>query len=100
MSMLLGLLDVRPPHWSGNVIERWDNDRFNRLESFATSYLWTDSGTLNVFRVGWMRETYRPAIVLHRAGSSDRPDAAAAKRLIAWLEGPWFTRLFRAWPLP
>ncbi|WP_127476716.1 hypothetical protein [Sulfurivermis fontis] len=228
MSRLLRLLDATPPHWGENVIARWDNDLFKRLEPFATSYLWTNSGSLNVFRVigtdhpdyqgqtwgwllrngkrmmlnlplhesnrgyylsddkkeptmsfittdghdwyvhcdgnhrtciakfdfhynglsemrglslhdwrfdhdlfgamsrlhelvtdrrlpvrlevtratvsrednpGWMREVYRPAIDIHREGGVYRVDAAAARRVIGWLEGPWFARLFRAWPV-
>lgn len=228
MSSLVKLHDANPPHWGENVITRWDNDHFKQLEPFATSYMWTNSGSLNIFRVvgtdhpdyqgqtwawllrngkrmalnlplhesnrgyylsdekkeptmsfittdghdwfvhcdgnhrtciakfdfhysgltelrglslhdwrfdhdllsamsrlveltaerrlpirlevtrttvsrednaGWMREVYRPEINLHRDGRVFRIDAAAARGVITWFEGPWFTRVFRAWPI-
>lgn len=50
-SELIARFEADPPHWAGQVIRRWDNDFFKRLEPFATSYYWTDSGSLNLFRV-------------------------------------------------
>lgn len=229
MSPLLQSLDKNPPAWGGEVIRRWDSDRFRSLEPFATSYLWTNAGSLNVFRVvgtdhpdyqgqtwswllrngkrmalnlplhesnrgyylsdekkepamsfittdghdwyvhcdgnhrtciarfdfhyagltelrglslhdwrfdhglagalsrlseivaerrlpvrldvtratlsrednpGWMRERYRPAIRLSRRADEHLLDAQAAWRAISWLEGPWYRRLYRTWPLP
>ncbi len=102
MSSLRTQLETCPPHRGEEILTHWDHDLFERLESFATSYVFqlavTQPTVSRQDNPGGMRERYRPAIEL-RGHGIQRLDAAQASRLITQLEGSWFTRLFRPWPL-
>jgi len=51
MEPLLNLVEQRPAHWADEVIQCWDEDRFQRLKPFAVSCYWNNKASLNIFQV-------------------------------------------------